>query len=437
MMWDFSSANSPPQPPPNGYHQPQPSAYGMPSPSFPTAAHSQPGYGEPVAFPGSSYNDPYSGAPSYGSVPAPVSPFLTVPNMNVPSGAPKALSNREEHYHHHYHRSSSSSRHRHHSNPERPAAMSHSSSQHIIVSTGRPHHQSHHHSRSSSRPHPASTPPVAQPMQPTQSSPHQCFAYSKCTGRKRALCIGINYRGQPHELKGCINDARHIRDFLINHWGYKSEDVVMLTDDSTNPRSQPTRKNMLDGMRWLVKNAQPHDSLFFHYSGHGGQTKDKDGDEVDGYDEVIFPVDFKRNGQIIDDEMHSIMVKPLPSGCRLTALFDCCHSGTALDLPYVYGPDGRLKKEMVSKSWRKLKSTPADVISWSGSKDGQTSADTFQGGVAVGAMSYAFITALRKTPEQSYQQLLRSVRKILHPKYSQKPQLGSSHHIDTNLRFIL
>lgn len=38
-------------------------------------------------------------------------------------------------------------------------------------------------------------------------------------------------------------------------------------------------------MRWLVKDAQPNDSLFFHYSGHGGQTKDLDGDEADGYDE--------------------------------------------------------------------------------------------------------------------------------------------------------
>ncbi len=57
-------------------------------------------------------------------------------------------------------------------------------------------------------------------------------------------------------------------------------------------------------MRWLVKDAQPDDSLFFHCqrdcflnnfnsnfasdSGHGGQTEDKDGDEVDGYDEGIW-----------------------------------------------------------------------------------------------------------------------------------------------------
>ena len=36
-------------------------------------------------------------------------------------------------------------------------------------------------------------------------------------------------------------------------------------------------------------------------SGHGGQTKDLDGDEADGYDEVIYPVDFKQAGHIVDD----------------------------------------------------------------------------------------------------------------------------------------
>lgn len=53
---------------------------------------------------------------------------------------------------------------------------------------------------------------------------------------------------------------------------------------------------------------------FFHYSGHGGQVKDEAGDEEDGYDETIMPVDFMTNGQIIDDELHALMVAPLPKG---------------------------------------------------------------------------------------------------------------------------
>lgn len=42
-------------------------------------------------------------------------------------------------------------------------------------------------------------------------------------------------------------------------------------------------------------------------TGHGGQTKDLDGDEDDGYDEVIYPVDFRTAGHIVDDDMHAIM----------------------------------------------------------------------------------------------------------------------------------
>ena len=74
-----------------------------------------------------------------------------------------------------------------------------------------------------------------------------------------------------------------------------------------------------------------------------------DGDEEDGYDEVIYPVDFRQVGHITDDEMHRIMVRPLQAGVRLTAIFDSCHSGTALDLPYIYSTQGILKEPNLAK----------------------------------------------------------------------------------------
>ncbi|KAJ7736601.1 peptidase C14, caspase domain-containing protein [Mycena maculata] len=262
------------------------------------------------------------------------------------------------------------------------------------------------------------------------------FMYSKCTGRRRALCIGINYRGQRTELRGCINDAKHVFAFLIRRRGYHAEDIVVLTDDSPHARSQPTRKNMIDAMHWLVRDARPHDSFFFHYSGHGGRMPGLDGDAVDGFNGFIVPVDHKRHGYIVRDEMHAIMVMPLPAGCRFTAVFDSCYSGTVLHLPYIYDHHGRLKGPRVSPRARAHWATPADVISLSACKDSQTSADTFAGGVAVGAASYAFIKAIEMHPNQSYQELINNIRAILHPKFSQKPQLTSSHPIDTHLRFI-
>lgn len=112
----------------------------------------------------------------------------------------------------------------------------------------------------------------------------------------------------------------------VERFGYKQDDIVMLVDDARNPRQIPTRANMIAAMQWLVAGAKPNDSLFFHYSGHGGQTKDTDGDEDDGNDEVIYPLDFKQAGHLVDDDLHTLLVKPLPAGCRLTAIFDSCHS---------------------------------------------------------------------------------------------------------------
>jgi hypothetical protein len=102
-----------------------------------------------------------------------------------------------------------------------------------------------------------------------------------------------------------------------------------------------------------------------------------------------------------------------------------------------YSSHGRLKGSHVSSRALSRKATCADVISWSGCQDSGTSADTMANGVAVGAMSHAFLTALRSKPKITYQELLNTVRHILYPKYSQRPQLSSSHRIDTNLRFIM
>jgi hypothetical protein len=93
------------------------------------------------------------------------------------------------------------------------------------------------------------------------------FQYSNCTGRRKALLIGINYFGQRGQLRGCINDVKNMSTFLHENFGYQRDDMVILTDDQQNPMSQPTKQNILRAMHWLIKDARPNDSLFFHYSG--------------------------------------------------------------------------------------------------------------------------------------------------------------------------
>ena len=100
---------------------------------------------------------------------------------------------------------------------------------------------------------------------------------SKCDGNKKSLFIGINYRGSSAELRGCINDVVNIKRFVVKHWQFSEDAAHMktLTDDTPE---KPTKANILAALRWLVAGAKPGDSLFLHYSGHGGHQQDTDGD---------------------------------------------------------------------------------------------------------------------------------------------------------------
>lgn len=50
-------------------------------------------------------------------------------------------------------------------------------------------------------------------------------------------------------------------------------------------------------------------------------------------DGICSPMDYSSAGQILDDEMNSIMVHSLPEGCHLTCIYDSA---------YIYRIDARL-----------------------------------------------------------------------------------------------
>lgn len=128
---------------------------------------------------------------------------------------------------------------------------------------GNPYGQGHHGGGGG-----GPAPPPSAPVSFGNGAPQGYnFQYSRCTGKRKALLIGINYFNQKGQLRGCINDVKNVSTYLNQNFGYAREDMVILTDDQQNPMSQPTKANILRAMHWLVKDAQPNDSLFFHYSG--------------------------------------------------------------------------------------------------------------------------------------------------------------------------
>ncbi|KAF5444178.1 hypothetical protein F2P56_036674, partial [Juglans regia] len=128
-----------------------------------------------------------------------------------------------------------------------------------------------------------------------------------------------------------------MKNLLIQHFGYPRECIRILTEEDEGSDFTPTKKNIKDSLKWLVEGSESGDLLVFYYSGHGlQQPDDVTNEELDGFDETICPVDFMQEGMILDDEIHSTIVRPLKEGVTLHAIVDACHSGTILDLDYTY-----------------------------------------------------------------------------------------------------
>lgn len=56
------------------------------------------------------------------------------------------------------------------------------------------------------------------------------------------------------------------------------------------------------------------------------------------YDETLYPLDHQDSGLINDLNLYKNFVQPMTAGVTVTALMDCCHSGSVLDLPYAFQP---------------------------------------------------------------------------------------------------
>lgn len=261
---------------------------------------------------------------------------------------------------------------------------------------------------------------------------------------KKALLVGINdYRGV-NDLKGCLNDVTNLRHILKTYFGFTNEDIRVLTND------RASKKNILYRLNWMVDKAKPRDFLVFHFSGHGSQIRDRDGDELrDHMDELICPWDMNwDDGFIIDDDLNNIF-KKLPENIHLEIFLDCCHSGTgtrniSLGRPAELGPENpalyrylpppydimcRFEgEEDELKPTRRFKLKNANRLNhvlWAGCMDRQTSADAYINGFYNGAFTYYFCKHVRETGGNiNRANLLKRIRNSLQFNlFSQIPQL--------------
>ena len=169
-------------------------------------------------------------------------------------------------------------------------------------------------------------------------------------GRKRALCVGINrYPDPKHELAGCVTDARMWADALTR-LGFTAS---LLLDE------QATREAIDRELLALVNSSVAGDVIVFQYAGHGTHVPDLNGDEEDGEDEALCPVDFATGALYIDDDVAVALAK-IPEGVNMTCFMDCCHSGTNSRFAVGTPPSGGSRPGMDERK-RYVKATPEIV----------------------------------------------------------------------------
>ena len=145
---------------------------------------------------------------------------------------------------------------------------------------------------------------------------------------RRALVCGVNAYPTPATLSGCVNDAVAWSRALTGR-GFVVD--VMIDGDCT-------QRAILGRLLDMVTQSKPGDVLAFVFSGHGTRLRDLNGDEQDGWDEALVPVDYQTGRFILDDDLRAVFSQ-LPAGVALTVIADSCHSGTVARFASML-PDG-------------------------------------------------------------------------------------------------
>lgn len=242
---------------------------------------------------------------------------------------------------------------------------------------------------------------------------------------KKALLIGIDYLNTDNQLNGCINDIVNMSNMLIDAYDYNKNDIIMLRDDYSNNTLIPSRNNILNNLNYLVSQSNNLTELWIHYSGHGSQIKDFNGDENGGMDSIIVPCDYAMSGVIVDDELLNIIrnVK-----CKTILIFDSCNSGTICDMPFYI--EYKTPTVYAMKQISNFKIVNPNIFVFSGCKDTQYSSDVFNSDTqqSNGAFTNAFIESLRKNKHNvTIMMLYRDIcLRLFNNGFTQSPVLSCS-----------
>lgn len=151
---------------------------------------------------------------------------------------------------------------------------------------------------------------------------------------RRALIIGIG--AYPNEngwnkING-DKDIPMVKQILRDN-NFAEKDIVVLRNE------QATYTTICKELNNLISLSQRGDYIYIHFSGHGQQVTDTNGDEEDGYDEAWIPYDskyqylegeYEGENHLTDDQLNHYlheMRERIGDKGKIIVIADACHSG--------------------------------------------------------------------------------------------------------------
>jgi len=235
------------------------------------------------------------------------------------------------------------------------------------------------------------------------------------------------------DLTGPRNDARIMKSLLVTEYGFANENIMELLE------ANASRQGILNAFDALQKKSQKGDLVLIYFSGHGSQIPDQNGDEADGYDEVLCPWDVDSDTAaniIIDDEFGELLNKFSDREC--VVIVDSCHSGTSTrnleSMPCVRSRYLPLKAEPVIIK-RGALPPPVDYqgqIFLAAARDFEKALEIGipqdSSMVIYGGFTYSLVKTLSQHPRTNYRDLYRDVKKYMNDNLTlpQNPQIQPS-----------
>lgn len=273
------------------------------------------------------------------------------------------------------------------------------------------------------------------------------------SAKKIALIVAVSEYENAQNLN-TEQDVLYVKKTLMLQ-GFDEKDIVIIKD------KEVTSANLIKYFKSsLIDKAKQGDVAFFHFSGHGQQIMDTDGDEADGYDEALVchqaqglwgEKGYRGEEHFTDDQLNKLLLelrKKIGNNGSVLVMIDACFSGTMLRAnetirgnayalaPDYYDPQIKTSSITCGGGLEFNKDNDlAPVVLFAASKQDEPNFETLNDeGKPIGSLSYAFAKAVNSDRNlKTYQGVFDYMKVIMSSKVpNQTPQAEG----DLNVNFL-